>query len=183
MSERRYRLAVIAGDGIGPEVVVQALKAVEAAGDRCGFAVETERYDLGGKRYLATGEVLPDSVEQELIGFDAALIGAIGTPDVPPGVLERGLLLRLRFNFDLYVNLRPVKLLPGVVTPIAGLTPDRCDMLVVRGTRRGRTSERAAYSARALPPRWPWRSRSTPASASSGSSGSHSNRPWEGGST
>ena len=137
MSERRHRLAVIAGDGIGPEVIVQALKAVEAAGDRCGFAVETERYDLGGNRYLATGEVLPDSVEQELAGFDAILIGAVGTPDVPPGILERGLLLRLRFNFELYVNLRPIKLLPGATTPIAGLTPDRCDMLVLRENTEG----------------------------------------------
>ena len=137
MSERRHRLAVIAGDGIGPEVVIQALKVIEAAGERCGFGVETEAYDLGGNRYLATGEVLPDSVEQELSGFDAILIGAVGTPDVPPGILERGLLLRLRFNFDLYVNLRPVKLLPGVATPIAGLTPDRCDMLVLRENTEG----------------------------------------------
>ncbi|MXZ69311.1 MAG: 3-isopropylmalate dehydrogenase [Acidimicrobiia bacterium] len=137
MSERRYRLAVIAGDGIGPEVVVQALKVMEAAGERYGFSVATEAYDLGGNRYLATGEVLPDSVEQELSGFDAILIGAVGTPDVPPGILERGLLLRLRFNFDLYVNIRPVKLLPGVATPIAGLTPDRCDILVVRENTEG----------------------------------------------
>ncbi|MDE0709785.1 MAG: isocitrate/isopropylmalate family dehydrogenase, partial [bacterium] len=137
MSERRYRLAVIAGDGIGPEVVVQALKVMEAAGERYGFSIATEAYDLGGNRYLATGEVLPDSVEQELSGFDAILIGAVGTPDVPPGILERGLLLRLRFNFDLYVNLRPVKLLPGVATPIAGLTPDRCDILVVRENTEG----------------------------------------------
>ena len=137
MSERSYRLAVIEGDGIGPEVTDQALKALAAAADRCGFAVETDHYDLGGRRYLATGEVLPDSVEEELAAHDAILIGAVGTPDVPPGVLERGLLLRLRFNFDLYVNLRPVKLLPGVPTPIAGLTPERCDMVVVRENTEG----------------------------------------------
>ena len=137
MGGRHYRLATIGGDGIGPEVTAEALKAMEAAGEQCGFTFETEDYDLGGRRYLASGEVLPDSVEQELAGFDAILIGAVGTPEVPPGILERGLLLRLRFNFELYVNLRPVKLLPGVPTPIAGLTPDRCDMLVLRENTEG----------------------------------------------
>jgi 3-isopropylmalate dehydrogenase len=94
-------------------------------------------YELGGRRYLATGEVLPDSVVEELRKVDAILLGAIGTPDVAPGVLERGLLLRLRFTFDQYVNLRPVKLLPGVTSPIAGLTPDRCDLVVVRENTEG----------------------------------------------
>ncbi len=137
MASRRYRLATIAGDGIGPEVTSQALKSLRAVGERCGFILDVESYDLGGARYLRTGEVLPDSVEEELTGFDAVLIGAVGTPDVPPGILERGLLLRLRFNFELYVNLRPIKLLPGVPTPIAGLTPDRCDMLVLRENTEG----------------------------------------------
>ena len=137
MSGQHYRLATIGGDGIGPEVTAEALKAMNAAGERCGFTFETEDYDLGGRRYLSSGEVLPDSVEQELAGFDAILIGAVGTPEVPPGILERGLLLRLRFNFELYVNLRPVKLLPGVPTPIAGLTPDRCDILVLRENTEG----------------------------------------------
>ena len=137
MGERRHRIAVIAGDGIGPEVTAQALKSMEAAAARCGFTFEANRYDLGGERYLATGEVLPDSVEEELAGHDAILLGAVGTPDVPPGVLERGLLLRLRFDFELYVNLRPVKLFPGVPTPIAGLTPERCDMLVARENTEG----------------------------------------------
>ena len=137
MRKRRYRIAVIGGDGIGPEVTEQALKALTAAADRGGFSVDTNHYDLGGTRYLATGEVLPDSVEQELAAHDAILVGAVGRPDVPPGVLERGLLLRLRFNFELYVNLRPVKLLPGVPTPITGLTPERCDMLIVRENTEG----------------------------------------------
>ena len=105
MGKRRYRIAVIGGDGIGPEVTDQALKSLGAAADRCGFSVDTDHYDLGGTRYLATGEVLPDSVEEELAAHDAILVGAVGRPDVPPGILERGLLLRLRFNFDLYVNL------------------------------------------------------------------------------
>jgi 3-isopropylmalate dehydrogenase len=132
-----YQLAVIGGDGIGPEVTAQALKAIAAAGDRFGFGYETTDYDLGGRRYLSTGEVLPDTVEAELRGADAILLGAVGTPDVPPGVLERGLLLRLRFAFDQYVNLRPVKLLPGVPTPIAELTPERCDMVIVRENTEG----------------------------------------------
>jgi 3-isopropylmalate dehydrogenase len=132
-----YRLAVIGGDGVGPEVTAEALKSITAAADRFGFAIDRVDYDLGGQRYLTTGEVLPDSVLAELSGCDAILLGAVGTPEVPPGVLERGLLLRLRFTFDLYVNLRPVKLLPGVDSPLAGLTPDRLDLVVVRENTEG----------------------------------------------
>jgi 3-isopropylmalate dehydrogenase len=132
-----YSLAVIGGDGVGPEVTTQALKALNGAAGRFGFSVETTDYDLGGERYLATGEVLPDAVEEELRGHDAILLGAVGTPEVPPGVLERGLLLRIRFSFDQYANVRPVKLLPGVTSPIAGLTPDRCYMLFVRENTEG----------------------------------------------
>ncbi len=94
---------MIGGDGIGPEVVAEALKVVRAA----GVDLDTVHYDLGGARYLRTGEVLPDTVLEELRGLDAILLGAVGSPDVPPGVLERGLLLRMRFELDLYVNLRP----------------------------------------------------------------------------
>ena len=135
MSE--YRLAVIPGDGVGKEVVAAALMALEAAAEAHGFAVTTEHYDLGGERYLRTGEVLPESVQEELAGFDAILLGAVGMPGVPPGVLERGLLLKLRFDFDQYVNLRPVKLYDGVPTPVEGLTPDRCDLVVVRENTEG----------------------------------------------
>ena len=137
MSERNYRIAVIGGDGVGPEVTDQALKSLASAAGRFGFTYETTDYDLGGGRYLSTGEVLPDSVEDELAAHDVVLIGAVGTPDVPPGILERGLLLKLRFDFDQFVNHRPVKLYPGVPTPIAGLTPDRCDMIVVRENTEG----------------------------------------------
>ena len=98
-----YKIAVIPGDGIGTEVIAEGLKVARAA----GASLDTTEYDLGGRRYLATGEVLPDSVLDELRGFDAILLGAIGTPEVPPGVLERGLLLRMRFELDLYINLRP----------------------------------------------------------------------------
>ncbi len=132
-----HRIGVVGGDGVGPEVVAEACKAVEAAAARFGFTASFHDYDLGGQRYLRTGEVLPASVQEELAGQDAILLGAVGMPDVPPGVLERGLLLTLRFDFDLYVNLRPVKLYPGVPSPIAGLTPERCDMVVVRENTEG----------------------------------------------
>ncbi|MEX2278913.1 MAG: 3-isopropylmalate dehydrogenase [Acidimicrobiia bacterium] len=132
-----YRIATIPGDGVGIEVTSEAVKAVDAAATRFGFTVSYSDYDLGGGRYLATGEVLPPAVQEELAGHDAILLGAVGTPDVPPGVLERGLLLKLRFDFDQYVNLRPVKLYEGVPTPIAGLTPERCDMVVVRENTEG----------------------------------------------
>ena len=132
-----YRIATIPGDGVGIEVTTEAVKAMDAAASRFGFSVEYTNYNLGGGRYLATGEVLPAAVQAELAGHDAILLGAVGTPDVPPGVLERGLLLKLRFDFDQYVNLRPVKLYDGVPTPIDGLTPERCDMVVVRENTEG----------------------------------------------
>ena len=132
-----YDLAIIGGDGVGPEVTAQALKVLDAAQDRFGFTTTRTSHDLGGERYLSTGEVLPEEVMAELDTADAILLGAVGTPDVPPGVLERGLLLKLRFAFDQYVNLRPVKLLPGVPTPVADLTPDRCDMVIVRENTEG----------------------------------------------
>ena len=98
-----YRVAVVGGDGIGPEVVAQGLRTIEAA----GVELETVDYDLGGARYLKDGTILPDSVLDEWRGFDAIYLGAVGTPEVPPGVIERGLLLKMRFELDLYVNLRP----------------------------------------------------------------------------
>ena len=128
-----HRIGIVAGDGIGPEVVAEARKALAAA----GFAAEAVEYDLGGARYLRTGEVLPDSVLDELRQLDAVLLGAVGTPDVPPGVLERGLLLRMRFELDLYVNLRPVRLLPGAPTPLAGKGPEDIDLVVIRENTEG----------------------------------------------
>ena len=98
-----HRIAVIGGDGIGPEVTAEALKVVRAA----GVDIDTTDFDLGGSRYLRDGEILSDSTLDELRGFDAILLGAVGTPDVPPGVIERGLLLKMRFDLDLYVNQRP----------------------------------------------------------------------------
>ncbi|MDP7259206.1 MAG: isocitrate/isopropylmalate family dehydrogenase, partial [Acidimicrobiales bacterium] len=98
-----YRIGVIGGDGIGPEVIAEGLKVFAAA----GVAIETIDYDLGGSRYLRDGVVLPDEVVEEWRGLDALFLGAVGTPEVPPGVIERGLLLKMRFDLDLYVNLRP----------------------------------------------------------------------------
>ena len=133
----QYRLAVLPGDGVGQEVTPQAVKAISAAADKFGFTLELQEYDLGGARYLATGEVLPDSVRDELKGFDSILLGAVGLPEVPPGVLERGLLLNIRFAFDQYVNLRPIKLYEGVPCPIVDMTPDRLDIVVVRENTEG----------------------------------------------
>jgi 3-isopropylmalate dehydrogenase len=127
-----HRIAVLGGDGIGPEVVAEGLKVLDRLEALEGFVTERVDYDLGGRRYLATGEVLDDTTLEELRSFDAIYLGAVGTPEVPPGVIERGLLLKVRFAFDQYVNLRPVKLYPGVTSPIAGLTPERCDFVVVR---------------------------------------------------
>jgi 3-isopropylmalate dehydrogenase len=122
-----HRIAVIPGDGIGTEVIAEALKVARAAGAQ----LDTTEYDLGGRRYLATGEVLPDSVLEELRGFDAILLGAIGTPEVPPGVLERGLLLKMRFELDQYINLRPFAAASSVG---AGVPIDFC---VVRENTEG----------------------------------------------
>ncbi len=131
---RTLRLAVIPGDGIGQEVVAEGLKVLSSALP-ADIKVETTEYDLGARRYHATGETLPDSVLGELKGADAILLGAIGDPSVPSGVLERGLLLKLRFAFDHHVNLRPGKLFPGVQSPLAG-DPD-IDFVVVREGTEG----------------------------------------------
>jgi 3-isopropylmalate dehydrogenase len=131
------RIAVIGGDGIGPEVVAEGLKVLAAAVAPDGVKVETTDYDLGAARYHRTGETLPDSVLEELRDHDAILLGAVGDPSVPSGVLERGLLLKLRFAFEHAVNLRPIKLYPGVSTPLAGVTPEDIDMVVVREGTEG----------------------------------------------
>ena len=130
------RLAVIPGDGIGVEVVAEGLKVLDAAIGN-DVKVETTTYDLGAARWHRTGETLPDSVLDELREHDAILLGAVGDPSVPSGVLERGLLLKLRFAFEHAVNLRPVKLYPGVKTPLADVAPTDVDMVVVREGTEG----------------------------------------------
>jgi 3-isopropylmalate dehydrogenase len=127
------RIAVVAGDGIGSEVIAQARKVL----DTVLPGVEATEYDLGAARYNRTGEVLPDSVLEELAGHDAILLGAVGDPSVPPGVLERGLLLKLRFVFDQYVNLRPSRLWPGTTSPLATVKPGEIDLVVVREGTEG----------------------------------------------
>jgi len=133
------RLALVPGDGIGPEVVAEGVRVLEAVASGAGVKLETTEYDLGARRWHATGETLPDSVLEELRGHDAILLGAVGDPTVPSGVLERGLLLKLRFALDHHVNLRPAKLYPGVTSPLkrsGGLDYD-IDFTVVREGTEG----------------------------------------------
>ncbi len=137
MSPPSYRIAVIPGDGTGPEVIREALKALKAAGTRENLLFDLQHYDLGGDRYLKTGEILPESVLAELRQVDAILLGAIGHPDVKPGILEKGLLLELRFRLDQYINLRPVVLYPGVETPLKDKGPAEINFVVVRENTEG----------------------------------------------
>jgi 3-isopropylmalate dehydrogenase len=132
-----FNIAVIPGDGTGPEVVREGIKVLDAAAAKFNFKLDYTNYDFGGERYLKTGEVLPDSAVDELRQFDAIFLGAIGHPDVKPGILEKGILLRLRFELDQYINLRPVKLYPGVDTPLKDKGPDQIDYVVVRENSGG----------------------------------------------
>ncbi|GAB3560322.1 3-isopropylmalate dehydrogenase [Spelaeicoccus albus] len=141
---REFSIAVIAGDGIGPEVVPEGLKVLKAAADAAGGAAfNLTHYDLGGKHWRETGEALTDETLEELRGYDAIFFGAVGDPAVPSGVLERGLLLKMRFAFEHYVNLRPTKLLPGVASPLAN--PGDIDFVVVREGTEGPYSGQGGY--------------------------------------
>ncbi|MBU4532849.1 MAG: 3-isopropylmalate dehydrogenase [Eubacteriales bacterium] len=132
-----YRIAVVAGDGTGPEMIAEGIKVLQAAALKYGFNFETQSFDFGGERYLRTGEVLPDGAIDELRTYDAIYLGAIGHPDVKPGILEKGILLRMRFELDQYINLRPVKLYPGVECPLVGKGPEHIDFVVVRENTEG----------------------------------------------
>jgi 3-isopropylmalate dehydrogenase len=132
-----YKIAVIGGDGTGPEVVREAQKVLDAAAAKHGFSLAYEEFDFGGERYIRTQEALPDSASEEMRQFDSILLGAIGHPDVKPGILEKGILLRLRFELDQYINLRPVKLFPGVETPIKDKGPAELDYVIVRENTGG----------------------------------------------
>jgi 3-isopropylmalate dehydrogenase len=134
---REYNIAVIPGDGTGPEVVAEGIKTLEGISRKGGSEFRFTSYDLGGERYLKTGELLSDPILSELKGMDAIYVGAIGHPDVRPGILERGILLRLRFELDLYINLRPVVLFPGVYTPLKDKGPEDIDFVVVRENTEG----------------------------------------------
>lgn len=135
--DAKFKIAVLPGDGTGPEVVREALKVLKAAGELHSFRYEIIEYDLGGERYLRTGETLPESVLREFEQVDAILLGALGHPDVTPGILERGILLRIRFALDQYINLRPVKLYPGVWTPLRDKGPGDIDFVVIRENTEG----------------------------------------------
>ena len=161
-----HRVGIIGGDGIGPEVTAEALKVVRAA----GVALDTTDYDLGGRRYLATGDVLPDPVLDELRGYDAILLGAVGTPEVPPGVLERGLLLKMRFALDLYVNLRPFKAGPNRHN-------DGVDFLVVRENTEGTYAGEGGFLRHGTPGSATRGSVEHPPPASNGASGTFGASP------
>ncbi len=132
-----YKIAVIPGDGTGPEVIAEGLKVLKASSQKFKFKYDLVHYDLGGERYLKTNETLPDSVLEELKKMDAIYLGAIGHPDVKPGTLEKGILLRIRFELDQYINLRPVKLYPGVDTPLKDKSSEDIDFVVVRENTEG----------------------------------------------
>ncbi|HOV77785.1 MAG TPA: 3-isopropylmalate dehydrogenase [Sedimentisphaerales bacterium] len=129
---KTYKIAVVPGDGTGPEVVAEAVKVLKATADKFKFKVDLTNFDFGGERYKRTGETLPDSAVEDLRKFDAILLGAIGHPDVAPGILEKGILLKMRFELDQYINLRPVRLYPGVETPIKNKGPEDIDFVVIR---------------------------------------------------
>jgi 3-isopropylmalate dehydrogenase len=132
-----YKIAVIGGDGTGPEVVREGLKVLDAVNSKHGIKMEYTDFDFGGERYLRTGEVLPETAVSDLRQFDAIFLGAIGHPDVKPGILEKGILLKLRFELDQYINLRPVKLYPNVETPLKDKGPEHVDFVVVRENSEG----------------------------------------------
>ena len=133
----RHDIAVIPGDGTGPEVTREAIRVIEAAAARFGFRTSFEHFDFGGDRFLRTGEALPDSAVEDLRNFPAILLGAIGHPEVKPGILEKGILLRLRFELEQYINLRPVRLYDARFCPIKDKEPDQVDFVVVRENNEG----------------------------------------------
>ncbi len=137
MSMKTYSIALIGGDGTGPEVAAEGVKVVQAAAAKFGFKLEFTSYDFGAERYLRTGETLPDSAIEEMKKYNAIFLGAIGHPDVKPGILELGILLKMRFALDQYINHRPVKLFPGVETPLKGKGPEDIDFVVVRENSGG----------------------------------------------
>lgn len=132
-----YKIAVIGGDGTGPEVIAEGLKVLDAVSKKFDIRFDFQHFDYGGERYLKTGRIISDEEVEELKQFDAIYLGAIGHPDVKPGILEKGLLLKLRFDLDQYINLRPVKLYPGVKTPLIDKGPEHIDFIVVRENSGG----------------------------------------------
>ncbi len=132
-----YNIAVIGGDGTGPEVIAEGVKVLNAASTKFGFKIDFHYLDYGGERYLKTGQIISNEEVQELKNYDAIYLGAIGHPDVKPGILEKGLLLKIRFDLDQYINLRPVKLYPNVDTPLKDKKPEDIDFVVIRENTGG----------------------------------------------
>ncbi len=150
-ARKTYSVAILGGDGTGPEVIREGLKVLDAASQACGFNLDKTPYDFGGARYMRTGETLPDSAIDELRKFQAIYLGAIGHPDVKPGILEKGVLLRLRFALDQYINLRPVKLYPGAECPLKGKGPADIDFVVVRENSEGLYCGAGGFSRKGTP--------------------------------
>lgn len=136
-TETSYNIAVVPGDGTGPEVTAEGIKVLNTIAEYCGCRFEFTHFPFGGDHYKATGVILSESDLEELKGYDAIYLGAIGHPDVQPGILEKGILLNMRFHLDQYVNLRPVKLYEGVETPLKDKTPEDIDFVVVRENTEG----------------------------------------------
>jgi 3-isopropylmalate dehydrogenase len=134
---KSYDIAVIGGDGTGPEVTAENIKVLDAAGQKFGFKLNYTEFDFGGDRYIRTNEALPDSASDDLRNFPAVILGAIGHPDVAPGILEKGILLRLRFELEQYINLRPVKLFDERFCPLKDKKPEDVDFVVVRENNEG----------------------------------------------
>jgi 3-isopropylmalate dehydrogenase len=151
MTTREYQIAVIPGDGTGPEVTEEGIKVLKTVAAKCGFQLSFTTYNLGGDHYIATGEILPDSVLEPIGKADAIYLGAIGHPDVKPGILEKGILLNLRFHFDQYINLRPIKLYEGVYTPLKDKGPEDIDFVVVRENTEGLYAGAGGFLKRGTP--------------------------------
>jgi 3-isopropylmalate dehydrogenase len=151
VSRHSYRLAAIGGDGIGPEVLNEALRCLDDLGELFGFDVRTSKFDLGAEHYLRTGELITDEVIEELARHDAILIGAVGDPRVESGVLERGLILRIRTEFNQSVNVRPAQLFSGVDSIVKNVTPERCDLVIVRENTEGLYASGGIYSHEGTP--------------------------------
>jgi len=148
---REYNIAVIPGDGTGPEVVAEGLKVLDGLSHKYGVRFKFQTYPLGGERYLKSGDLLPDGVIPELKGMDAIYLGAIGHSDVRPGILEREILLKLRFELDLYINLRPVVLHPGAYTPLKDKGPEDIDFVVIRENTEGLYSGSGGFLKKGTP--------------------------------
>jgi len=146
-----HRVAVVPGDGTGPEVVAEAVRAVDRAAEVFGFDVDYSHHDIGGERYLRTGETLTGADLESLSNVDAVLFGAVGHPKVAPGILEQEIILRIRRELDLYINLRPIRLHPGVVGPLRDVEPSDIDMVVVRENSEGLYVGAGEFTAKGSP--------------------------------